>query len=136
MGMLVDTSDLNFGPRSWRYSMLVRDRKIEKMFIEAQAPGDPFEVSDADTMLDYVGPSARRPDRVAILTREGCGFCARAKHQLADAGYDYVEIPLPHTIRSRAIGAIADATTVPQVFINGRLIGGSVELDAWLRKVA
>ena len=136
MGMLVDKSDLNFGPRSWRYSMLVRDRKIEKMFIEPQEPGDPFEVSDADTMLDYVSPNARRPDRVAILTREGCGFCATAKQQLTAAGYDYVEIPLPHAIRSRAIGAIADAATVPQVFINGRLIGGSAEIEAYLRKAA
>ena len=96
----------------------------------------PFEVSDADTMLDYVSPNARRPDRVAILTREGCGFCAKAKQQLTVAGYDYVEIPLPHTIRSRAIGAIADAATVPQVFINGRLIGGSAEIEAYLRKAA
>ena len=136
MGMLVDRSDLNFGPRSWRYSMLVRDRKIEKMFIEPQEPGDPFKVSDADTMLDYVSPNARRPDRVAILTREGCGFCAKAKQQLTVAGYDYVEIPLPHTIRSRAIGAIADAATVPQLFINGRLIGGSAEIEAYLRKAA
>ena len=136
MGMLVDKSDLNFGPRSWRYSMLVRDRKIEKMFIEPQEPGDPFKVSDADTMLDYIRPNARRPDRVAILTREGCGFCARAKQRLADADYDFVEIPLPPGIRSRAIGALAGATTVPQVFINGRLIGGTVELDAWLRKAA
>jgi len=27
---------------------------IEKMFIEPDAPGDPFEVSDADTMLRYL----------------------------------------------------------------------------------
>ena len=136
MGLLVDRSDLNFGPRSWRYSMLVRDRKIEKMFIEPQEPGDPFEVSDADTMLDYLRPNARRPDRVAILTREGCGFCAKARQQLGEAGLDFVEIPLPNAIRSRAIGAIAGMTTVPQVFVNGRLIGGSTELDAWLRKAA
>ena len=51
MGMLVDKSDLNFGQRSWRYSMLVRDGVIEKLFVEPDKPGDPFEVSDADTML-------------------------------------------------------------------------------------
>src|SRR5678810_469079 len=56
MGLLVDKSDLNFGKRSWRYSMLVRDKKIEKMFLEPQKPGDPFEVSDADTMLRYLAP--------------------------------------------------------------------------------
>ncbi|HEX6138323.1 MAG TPA: glutathione peroxidase [Casimicrobiaceae bacterium] len=136
MGMLVDKSDLNFGKRSWRYSMLVRDRTIEKMFIEPQEPGDPFEVSDADTMLDYINPKARRPDQVAILTREGCSFCARARQRLADAGYDYAEVPLPHAIRTKAVGAIAGAQTVPQVFINGRLIGGTAELEAFLRKAA
>ena len=52
MGLLVDKSDLGFGPRSWRYSMLVRDGVIERMFVEDFAtPGDPFEVSDAPTML-------------------------------------------------------------------------------------
>jgi glutathione-dependent peroxiredoxin len=54
MGMLVDKSDLGFGKRSWRYSMLVRDGVIEKMFIEPEGPGDPYEVSDADTMLRYL----------------------------------------------------------------------------------
>jgi len=55
MGMLVDKDDLGFGYRSWRYSMLVRNGVIEKMFIEDQAmPGDPFAVSDAQTMLDYL----------------------------------------------------------------------------------
>jgi peroxiredoxin len=51
MGMLVDKADLGFGKRSWRYSMLVKDGTIEKMFIEPEEPGDPFKVSDAETML-------------------------------------------------------------------------------------
>ncbi|MDB9374871.1 peroxiredoxin [Nodularia sphaerocarpa] len=58
MGMLVDKSNLGFGLRSWRYSMVVNDGKIEKIFIEAgyedNCPTDPFEVSDADTMLSYL----------------------------------------------------------------------------------
>ncbi|MDB9306157.1 MULTISPECIES: peroxiredoxin [Cyanophyceae] len=58
MGMLVDKSNLGFGLRSWRYSMVVNDGKIEKIFIEAgyedNCPTDPFEVSDADTMLNYL----------------------------------------------------------------------------------
>jgi thioredoxin-dependent peroxiredoxin len=55
MGMLVDKSNLGFGLRSWRYSMLVNDGKIEKLFVESgfsdNCATDPFEVSDADTML-------------------------------------------------------------------------------------
>src|SRR3954467_7429444 len=91
MGMLVDKSDLGFGKRSWRYSMLVKDGVVEKMFIEPQKPGDPFEVSDADTMLTYINPKAKIPDQVAIFTREGCAFCARAKELLTQLGYEYAE---------------------------------------------
>lgn len=58
MGMLVDKSNLGFGMRSWRYSMYVEDGEITKMFSEAgyedNCPTDPFEVSDADTMLNYL----------------------------------------------------------------------------------
>ena len=136
LGLLVDKSDLNFGKRSWRYSMLVRDRKIEKMFIEPQEPGDPFKVSDADTLLNYINPKANKPDQVAMLTREGCPFCAKAKRLLTGAGFEVVEIPLHHTIRSKAVGAISGGRTVPQVFFNGTLIGGSEDLEAWLKKAA
>ena len=58
MGMLVEKSNLGFGMRSWRYSMVVNDGAIEKMFIEPSygdnCPTDPFEVSDAETMLAYL----------------------------------------------------------------------------------
>eukprot|EP00960_Hanusia_phi_P028860 747626-Hanusia_phi.AAC.1 len=52
-------SERGFGERSWRYSMVVNDMKIEKLFIEGGAVvqnsgPDPFEVSDADTMLKYL----------------------------------------------------------------------------------
>jgi len=136
MGMLVDKADLGFGKRSWRYSMLVKDGVVEKMFIEPQKPGDPFEVSDADTMLAYINPQAKKPDQVAILTREGCSFCAKAKTLLEDLGYEYAEIPLEHRIRSRAVGAITGQGTVPQVFINGTYIGGWEALERWAKKAA
>jgi glutathione-dependent peroxiredoxin len=136
MGMLVDKSDLGFGKRSWRYAMLVRDGVIEKMFVEPQKPGDPFEISDADTMLAYVAPGAKQPDQVAILTREGCGYCVRAKQLLKDLGYDYAEVSLGNANRSRIVGAIAGAGTVPQVFINGQRIGGLEELERWAKKAA
>ncbi|MBD2256457.1 peroxiredoxin [Pseudanabaena sp. FACHB-2040] len=69
MGMLVDKANLGFGMRSWRYSMVVDDCKIEKMFVEADfddnCPTDPFEVSDADTMLTYL-KEARKPAAVGV----------------------------------------------------------------------
>lgn len=61
MGMLVDKSNLGFGKRSWRYSMHVVDGEIKKIFSEEgfsdNCPTDPFEVSDADTMLAYLKES-------------------------------------------------------------------------------
>jgi peroxiredoxin len=58
MGMLVDKSNLGFGMRSWRYSMFVDDGEIKKMFVEPgyedNCPTDPFEVTDADTMLSWL----------------------------------------------------------------------------------
>jgi thioredoxin-dependent peroxiredoxin len=58
MGMLVDKNNLGFGMRSWRYSMFVNDGNIDKVFAESDfgdnCPTDPFEVSDADTMLNYL----------------------------------------------------------------------------------
>lgn len=136
MGMLVDKSAIGFGKRSWRYSMLVKDGVVQKMFIEPEKEGDPFEVSDADTMLAYVNPKAKKPDQVAIFTREGCPFCAKAKALLTEKGYNYAEIPLPHQTRSRIIGAVANAGTVPQIYINGEHIGGFEALEAWVGKKA
>ncbi|MFN0317426.1 MAG: glutathione peroxidase [Burkholderiales bacterium] len=135
-GMLVDKEDLGFGKRSWRYSMLVKDGVIQKQFIEPEKPGDPFEVSDADTMLNYINPKARKPDQAVIFTREGCGYCAKAKSILAELGYDYAEIPLAHSVRGKVVGAIAGAQTVPQIFINGQYIGGAQALEQWARKAA
>lgn len=132
MGLLVDKSDLGFGKRSWRYSMLVNDGKIEKMFIEPEKDGDPFEVSDADTMLKYVAPKATAPEPITIFTKPGCPFCARAKAMLEDAGLTFEEISLGKGVTSRSLRAVADAGTAPQVFSGGKKIDGTEALEAWL----
>lgn len=58
MGMLVKKTNVGFGDRSWRYSMVVEDGIIKKMFVEEgfgdNGESDPFEVSDAHTMLAYL----------------------------------------------------------------------------------
>jgi peroxiredoxin len=58
MGMLVKKDNLGFGLRSWRYSMIVDNGLVQKAFIEAgysdDCPDDPFEVSDAYTILEYL----------------------------------------------------------------------------------
>lgn len=74
MGMLVEKDNLGFGKRSWRYAMVVNDGKIEQMFEEPDrqdnCPTDPFEVSDADTVLAWLRGTAvaeEKPQRAAFV---------------------------------------------------------------------
>lgn len=134
MGMLVAKDDLGFGDRSWRYSMLVKDGVVDKMFIEPDVPGDPFEVSDADTMLAYVAPEATVPADITIFTREGCEYCVRAKGMLRDAGWKFEEMVLNRDYTEATLRAVSGAATVPQVFINGDCVGGSEALEAYMNE--
>jgi len=132
MGMLVDKADLGFGMRSWRYSMLVKDGVVEKMFVEPERPGDPFELSDADTMLDYVAPQASRPLDITVFSRPGCEYCAKAKSLLLERGLAYEELVLNRDFTDRSLRAVAGGTTFPQIFVNGSHIGGADDLEIWL----
>ncbi len=134
MGMLVPKGDIGFGDRSWRYSMLVKDGVIEKMFIEPDEPGDPFEVSDADTMLSYIAPHALAPLNVTVFSREGCPHCVRAKGLLLDAGIQFEELVLNRDFAESTIRAISGVTTVPQTFIDGVLIGSAEDLETYLNE--
>jgi len=130
MGMLVDKSAIGFGKRSWRYSMLVEDGVIKKMFIEPEKDGDPFEVSDADTMLKHLDPSAKAPHDVLLFTKPGCDFCTKAKKLLTDKGWSFEEVAsTPRNLR-----AASGKATTPQVFIDGKYVGGSEELESFLTK--
>ncbi len=126
LGFLVDKTAIGFGKRSWRYSMLVNDGKIEKVFVEEEKPGDPFSVSDADTMLKHLG--AEIPKSVAIYTRPGCSFCAEAKDLLKRNKVVFEEHILNKDYSIKTLMAISGKTSVPQVFINGERIGGADDL--------
>jgi glutathione-dependent peroxiredoxin len=128
MGMLVDKADLGFGRRSWRYSMLVEDGVVTRHFIEPDVPGDPYEVSDADTMLGHVAPDARPTPDIFMLTKPFCGHCARAKALLDEAGVPFESVDA----NPRMLRAVSETATTPRVFIDGELIGGADELGAWL----
>ena len=58
MGMLVHKDNLGFGMRSWRYSAFIDNGEVKKLFSEEgysdNCENDPFEVSDADTMMNFV----------------------------------------------------------------------------------
>jgi len=135
MGMLVDKSAIGFGKRSWRYSMLVKDGIIEKMFIEPEVEGDPFEVSDADTLLDYINPNAVKPKPVSLFTKPNCPYCQNAKRLLDKHGYNYEEIVLGKDASHTSLKAMSGLDTVPQVFIGGKHIGGSDDLETYFQSL-
>jgi glutaredoxin-like protein len=115
--------------------MLVKDGRIEKMFIEPQVPGDPFTVSDADTMLHYINPKAVVPPLVTFFSKPGCSHCARARKMLQDKGLHYDEIRLGSPgISFSSLQAVTGRGTTPQVYIDGVHIGGADELALWLAK--
>ena len=63
MGMLVNKPKQGFGMRSWRYSMLVDNGEVVKVFEEpgknnASDDDDPFTVSDAETMIKHLQENA------------------------------------------------------------------------------
>ncbi|MFD2177012.1 glutathione peroxidase [Veronia pacifica] len=132
MEMAVAKDEIGFGLRSWRYSMLVRDGIVEKMFIEPNEPGDPFKVSDADTMLAYIAPEHKLQESITVFSKPGCPFCAKAKQALIDKGLQYEEIILGKDATTVSLRAVTGKATVPQVFIGGKYIGGSEELDLHL----
>ena len=130
MGLLVDKSDIGFGKRSWRYAMVVKDGVIDKMFIEPDLPGDPFEVSDADTMLAYINPNAVQKSEITVISKPGCSHCADAKALLSEKGLSFEELSLGSDLTITALRAMTKADTVPQIFIDGALIGGNEQLIA------
>ena len=131
MGMLVDKRDLGFGDRSWRYAMIVDNGVIEKMFIEPEVEGDPFGVSDADTVLKHLNPDARPLPTVTIITRKGCPHCTRAKELLEAKDLPYEEVELNAQVTNRSLTALSGAHPTPQVFMDGKLIGGADDLEAY-----
>lgn len=128
LGLLVDKSAIGFGKRSWRYSMLVKDGVIQKQFIEPEVEGDPFQVSDAESMLRYLDKDLKLPHDVLMLSRGGCSFCDTAKALLNERGIGYDEVPA----NPRRLKAVSGKTTTPQIFIDGEYVGGAAELKDWL----
>lgn len=133
MGMLVDKSDIGFGKRSWRYSMLVDNGKVIKHFIEPDLEGDPFVVSDADTMLNFINKDAKKPDSITIFSKAKCPFCKEAKEILTKQGKIFNEVCLSDANRQKVLAGLTGKVqnTAPQIFINGQLIGG---LDQYKEK--
>jgi glutaredoxin 3 len=69
---------------------------------------------------------------IEIYTQPWCPYCARAMHLLTSKGVEFHEINAPHGSAERAESARRSGgrTSVPQIFIDGRHIGGCDDLLA------
>ena len=70
--------------------------------------------------------------KVEIYTKMGCPYCTRAKRLLSDKGVAFVEhdITMGGPDRAEMLRRAPGASTVPQIFIDDRRIGGSDDLAA------
>jgi len=69
--------------------------------------------------------------RVEVYTTVSCGYCVRAKQLLSrlHIAYREVDVTQDHDKRDWLVNATGQRT-VPQIFIDGRAIGGYTELAA------
>lgn len=68
---------------------------------------------------------------VVIYTTPICPYCVRAKNLLKQKGVEWTEVDVSRDAGERM--ALVERTrqrTVPQIFINGRHVGGSDDLYA------
>ena len=74
--------------------------------------------------------------RIVLYTTPFCGYCRASKRLLADKGLDFEEIDVAFDQEKRGemIGRAAGMRTVPQIFIDGRHVGGYDELAALERE--
>jgi len=69
--------------------------------------------------------------RVEIYTKAFCGFCVRAKRLLEAKGVNFVEhdITFDGEKRAEMLQRARGRSTVPQIFIDDRHVGGSDDLQ-------
>jgi glutaredoxin 3 len=74
--------------------------------------------------------------KIEIYTKAFCPYCTRAKYLIASKGADFEEhdITMSSTLRKEMIQRAQGRTTVPQIFIDGKHIGGSDDLAALDRR--
>jgi glutaredoxin 3 len=74
--------------------------------------------------------------KVEIYTNPFCGYCYRAKKLLSEKGVEFTEydVMADSSLRDEMTRRAPGRSTVPQIFIDGRNIGGSDELQALERE--
>lgn len=76
---------------------------------------------------------------IIIYTKGWCPYCIAAKDLLGEKGAAYIEVDIGNKpeVRQEMIQKAGGRTTVPQIFIDGRHVGGcddlyALERNGWL----
>jgi glutaredoxin 3 len=70
--------------------------------------------------------------RVTVYSTEFCPYCVQAKRLLTERAipYDEIDVGDDDSLRDRMVELAGGKRTVPQIFIDGKHVGGYVELRA------
>ena len=69
--------------------------------------------------------------KVEIYSSQWCGYCYRAKQLLESKGVTFTDLDVEASgVRDEMVARAGGRTTVPQIFINGKWVGGSDDLCA------
>ncbi len=70
--------------------------------------------------------------KIEVYSSRYCPYCAKAKNLLKKKGAEFIEIDVDQKPKERNVmeQRAEGSTSVPQIFFDGKLIGGSDELVA------
>lgn len=71
--------------------------------------------------------------KAIVWSKDACPYCDQAKALLAQKGIEFEERKIGHGYtRENLLEAVPTARTVPQIFLDEKLIGGFTELKTFL----
>ncbi|KAH7624445.1 hypothetical protein Ndes2526B_g00645 [Nannochloris sp. 'desiccata'] len=125
-------------------SFLPTNTLSRSLVIRLTRPRFPLSRRVSPPLLTFLAPttamattssssSQQQQPSVAVVTTQGCPYCRQAKADLSAAGIPYAEILI--TDQLDVLNEIKKATgqsTVPQIFVDGGLIGGASDVKTGL----
>ena len=73
---------------------------------------------------------------VEIYSKDLCGYCDMAKNLMESRGIEYTEFRIGHegVTREMLLERVPNARTVPQIIIDGEVIGGWTQFRTWIEE--
>ena len=91
-----------------------------------------FEAGPALSVRSECIPEAPEVAKVEVYTTTFCPFCVRAKSLLKSKGvpFDEIDVTEDAVLRKKMVELSGGRRTVPEIFIDGKIVGGYDELKA------